>query len=472
MKEERPLSTDEIMSICINRLVEGDWTLEECLARFPDHRESLLEELRLVNRLRELHTLQPRPEFRQVAGQRLQRRLRNRTPRTMAMNSSLQRTPTTQSRTRSLTWATVAFAAFVIVLLIAGGTTAVLATANEAAPGDFLYELDLRLERRSLDSVNNLAEATDMNLRFSQERLKEAKALAEAGDAERAQEALTAHRERLQQAAADISSTTPDTFDIAQIDDRLAAQSQELDAIYDQLALLSDSQLSESAYCDDPTAVAHPAAAMIADLHNSDPGTLTRLHCEGYDFGEVVLALVTLSEVDQTEFPEVDLELILQAKADAGGWGLLWQELGEIGRPGTPPGLEDNPREDAPGRPDEPGDRGRGQGRQGQSRSQGQGQGPGENQGQGQGPGQNQGQGRGPGENQGQGPGENQGQGQGPGENQGQGQGPGENQGQGEPPSDPGAPKDKEDTDQNQPSGGGSENDEPPGRSDSAKKPK
>lgn len=459
MKNDFPLSTDEIVSICLDRMVEGDWTLEECLARFPDHRAMLVEELSLVARLRELKSVQPRPEFRSIARQRLQRRLQNRAPRTALMNAPSQQAHVTQRR-RPLAWAAVAIAAIVMVLLVAGGTTALLATADEAMPGDFLYELDLRLERRNLDSVNNLAEATDMGLRFSQERLKEARTLAEAGDSERAQVALTAHAQQLQEVAEDVSVAEPEMVDIAQIDDQVAAQSQELDAVYRQLAQISDAELSDDAYCDPAIDREHPASLIIADQYAVDPGTLTDLHCEGYEFGEIVLSLVTLSQVNATQLQGVEnpIAVVLDFKANKGGWGLAWQAMGDIGRDSTPPGQEGNPAENAPGRPEDPGppsDRGEAQDRQG--RGQGRDQAPGQNQDP-------------PGQGREEAPGQNQDP---PGQPPGQGreEAPGQNQdppGQGGPPSDPG----NSNKDQNQPPGQSQDNDPPGQQDDPPKKPK
>lgn len=72
----------------------------------------------------------------------------------------------------------------------------------------------------------------------------------------------------------------------------------------------------------------HPMAASIAERYGVAEDSVAGWFCEGFGFGEIMLALQTglLSEGSDPG------SLLAQKKAD-GGWGKIWQELGLIGKP-------------------------------------------------------------------------------------------------------------------------------------------
>ncbi|HZW04047.1 MAG TPA: hypothetical protein VFF68_08975, partial [Anaerolineaceae bacterium] len=75
-----------------------------------------------------------------------------------------------------------------------------------------------------------------------------------------------------------------------------------------------------------PTDKQHPVGARIAATYGLEYEMVIGWHCEGYGFGQIMLALQTSA---LTELPAEDL---LQMKTEQGGWGRVWQGLGLIGR--------------------------------------------------------------------------------------------------------------------------------------------
>lgn len=106
---------------------------------------------------------------------------------------------------------------------------------------------------------------------------------------------------------------------------------------------------SHSAFCDPEKEMgSHPVAAAIASLYEVDEEEIMTFFCEGYGFGQIMLAL-------QTD-PENYADLLSQ-RSDGKGWGEIWKEMGLIGQPGeasSPPGHLKRP-DHAGGPPDHAG---------------------------------------------------------------------------------------------------------------------
>jgi hypothetical protein len=118
--------------------------------------------------------------------------------------------------------------------------------------------------------------------------------------------------------------------------------------------------LSDSYYCRQ-SEVQHPFGARLVERYGVDYATLQAWFCDGYGWGQIMLALQTSQTVGSNP------GTLLEARREGRGWGLIWQELNLIGRPedGGPPndldgdGKPDHagPKDDRnpPGRPDSPG---------------------------------------------------------------------------------------------------------------------
>jgi hypothetical protein len=118
--------------------------------------------------------------------------------------------------------------------------------------------------------------------------------------------------------------------------------------------------LSDSYYCRQ-SEVQHPFGARLVERYAVDYATLQAWFCNGYGWGQIMLALQTGQMVGG------DPGTLLEARREGKGWGLIWQELNLIGRPedgGPPNDLDGDGKPDhagpkkehnPPGRPDTPG---------------------------------------------------------------------------------------------------------------------
>jgi|GEM_PF-2487492 len=71
---------------------------------------------------------------------------------------------------------------------------------------------------------------------------------------------------------------------------------------------------------------AHPAGMKLSAQFNVEYEAVMTWFCQGYGFGEIMLALQT-SQI----YEELTPEELLAMKTETGGWGKVWQELGLIG---------------------------------------------------------------------------------------------------------------------------------------------
>ena len=101
---------------------------------------------------------------------------------------------------------------------------------------------------------------------------------------------------------------------------------------------------------------AHPFGERLAERYETDYETLQSWFCDGFGWGQIMLALQT------GEITGDDPADLLEARQDGEGWGQIWKRLKLIGRPehAGPPNDEDgNGRPDFAGPPDDEDDNGR-----------------------------------------------------------------------------------------------------------------
>jgi hypothetical protein len=94
----------------------------------------------------------------------------------------------------------------------------------------------------------------------------------------------------------------------------------------------------------------HPFGARLAERYETDYETLQEWFCDGFGWGQIMLALQT------SEITEGDPAALLEARRGGQGWGQIWQELKLVGRPehAGPPNDEDgNGRPDFAGPPND-----------------------------------------------------------------------------------------------------------------------
>jgi hypothetical protein len=208
-----------------------------------------------------------------------------------------------------------------------------VAAVDRSLPGDALYRLDLRLEQRYLDFLDDPAEQSQFVLRLAEERLQEADVLAQSGADSELQVALVAYGLHIGSIAEDVkrvnSAMESDDLDLV-----LADQQRHLDKILAESLLNStgaaQTQSVARIECDSQEAATetlHPIGLTLAAQHGVRYDEVISWVCEGHSFGEIILALA--SDVHQESSPARLLDL----KAELGGWGQLWKAMGSDGNP-------------------------------------------------------------------------------------------------------------------------------------------
>jgi hypothetical protein len=95
----------------------------------------------------------------------------------------------------------------------------------------------------------------------------------------------------------------------------------------------------------------HPLGAFLAATYQVDYASLQSWFCQGYGWGQIVLALQTGANND------LDPSVLLAKRGEGEGWGQIWQEVGGKGKPGPDDDEETVPDDEAAGEsgPDRPG---------------------------------------------------------------------------------------------------------------------
>jgi hypothetical protein len=81
----------------------------------------------------------------------------------------------------------------------------------------------------------------------------------------------------------------------------------------------------------------HPFGALLAERYGTDYATLQAWFCDGFGWGQIMLALQTSAITGD------DPGALLELRSGGAGWGEIWQDLKLIGRPehAGPPNDED-----------------------------------------------------------------------------------------------------------------------------------
>ena len=90
-----------------------------------------------------------------------------------------------------------------------------------------------------------------------------------------------------------------------------------------------------SSYCSGEKENDHPFATAIAETYGTSVSDVMGYFCNGFGFGEIILALQT-HQINNEE-----VSSLLDLRESNHGWGQIWQEMGMIGNPDkakSPPG--------------------------------------------------------------------------------------------------------------------------------------
>jgi hypothetical protein len=101
---------------------------------------------------------------------------------------------------------------------------------------------------------------------------------------------------------------------------------------------VSDFCLDKSTYLHPEEGFQHPVGSRIALRYEVEYPVVMSWFCQGFGFGQIMLALETSKVMDTDENEEFDLQkyaesLLLTRKSEQVGWGQIWKDLGFIGRP-------------------------------------------------------------------------------------------------------------------------------------------
>ncbi|MBM3133251.1 MAG: hypothetical protein FJZ95_09525 [Chloroflexi bacterium] len=217
---------EHILDECLDRMAGGE-AIEKCLADHPEHAAELRPLLESAAMVREKSaSLEPRPEFRSQAKQRLLAQVR----------AGAEAQPE-RKRFAIFEWHyrwAVAVAAVLLVLLI-GGSTTVVASTN-AMPDDFLYPVKIRVEKVRLAFAGSDTAKAKLQADFAERRAEELAKMAEKGKwgkVEQAAERLANHLEKISNIAARKRLTGKiSQEDVARLTDTLAAYAAEHPMIF------------------------------------------------------------------------------------------------------------------------------------------------------------------------------------------------------------------------------------------------
>jgi hypothetical protein len=95
---------------------------------------------------------------------------------------------------------------------------------------------------------------------------------------------------------------------------------------------------TNSAYCSGRKDKPHPLAVGIEELYGLSSDEIMPYFCDGYGFGQIMLALQT----QELKGEDIDMfGALLEQRSSGKGWGQIWKELKLVGQPGeasSPPG--------------------------------------------------------------------------------------------------------------------------------------
>lgn len=324
---EHAYASDHIgaVTFCLDRIISGRWTADHCLEHIAEEAAGIEPLLRFAVLVRSAVTVRSRKTFSKELRRQLVADIRkskrkpvNRPQLWRWFQSASERIPAP------------VVAAFLLGLILfagAAGARTVAFAVDSSAPGDRLYDLDLRLERAYRALVTNPETQFQVALSATEERLIEAERLAQRGDSEGLQIALVAYSVQVAELTnSDIVEAVEHSS--VDLDQHFADQQQELDKIYTiALTTLASKESTEVAevVCDAQTNDSgnwHPVGMSLAAQHGVDYAEIMKWVCDGHSFGEIVLALST---VDHGAVETVE---VMELKSELGGWGQLWEQMG------------------------------------------------------------------------------------------------------------------------------------------------
>ena len=201
MGRSDPQDLESVLDFCLSLIDEQGVSLEDCLKRFPQYQEELQRLMPAALRLRSGRALVASDELRGSLDARLKglRNIRRQTFRgslvtnIAALRSIFRRQNPKPQRTA---WMIPALISFLVVAVLS--MSGLVASADAAGPGDFLFGLDTAIEDVRLSLTRDEGKKAELRLEFATERLGELKIEIEGeGDGRFIAQAITAFEEAL-----------------------------------------------------------------------------------------------------------------------------------------------------------------------------------------------------------------------------------------------------------------------------------
>lgn len=184
---------DRMLTKCIRSIEEKGWTVEDCLGQYRSYRKELEPMLRTALRLRRAREFSPSTTFRRDAQNRIRRRLQSsrRSPWLTQSTAIQRRAVTTPPRIR-LAVSLIPLLLISIIIISAGGSIAY--AADNAKPGDVLFQVDRAIEQIRIQFENDTQQTVRLHLQFAGERIEELIELIDIGKTEDIVYALTEYK--------------------------------------------------------------------------------------------------------------------------------------------------------------------------------------------------------------------------------------------------------------------------------------
>lgn len=201
MSKNDPQDLSSVLDFCLSLIDEQEVSLEECLKRFPQYQEELQRLMPAALRLRSGRALSASDELRGRLGARLEglRNIHRQTFRgtlvtNLAALRSIFRNQNPKPQRRA--WMIPALVSFLVVTVLS--MSGLVANADAAGPGDFLFGLDTAIEDVRLSFARDDNKKAELRVEFATERLDELKIEIEGeGDPQLIEQALTEFDEAL-----------------------------------------------------------------------------------------------------------------------------------------------------------------------------------------------------------------------------------------------------------------------------------
>ncbi len=178
---EQSDAIEMILQDCLEKIQNGQSTLEGVLAEHPDLAEDLRPSLEAALWFR-MHraTLDPRPGFVAASNRRVlekiqQEQLAKTQPAPVAGENIFARIWQVMTGQRQLVFQ--AALAFVLLFVMVAGSGGIAYAAQDALPGDLLYRVKISLENAEETFTQGEAPKADLQIRLAQRRLTEIQSL-------------------------------------------------------------------------------------------------------------------------------------------------------------------------------------------------------------------------------------------------------------------------------------------------------